>query len=238
MIDEAAEIVKGIVESIDSSIVGSYNSATGLTEFCNTKWARKGKVISKSGEEFLIDQIEYDQEIEASYLGSTIPSPELDGIIDLPSPFFISGTKIAVNNEWTKADNDLTKKTPIIWLLETMRERIFGRGDVRDREMELRIFFLDETNVAQFLTEDHRREVVFPMQKLVEEFIAAIGKDRRFRTIEDYSIRTFSRFGVEQEGGMFQNILDANLSGVELIITLTKYKAGCDPKCNGLVYLN
>jgi hypothetical protein len=232
MIDEVADIVKGIVESMDSSIVGSFNSISGNTDFCETKWARKGKVISQAGEEFLIDSIEYDQEIEASYLGGIIPAPDLNGVIELPAPFFISGTKLAANREWTIADIDLTAKTPIIWLLETMRERFFGKGDARDREMELRIFFLDETNVAQFLTEDHRREVVYPMQKMVDEFIRVIGLDRNFKTIEDYSIRTFSRFGVEQDNGMIQNILDANLSGVELIISLTKYKGNCNPKCN------
>jgi hypothetical protein len=42
-------------------------------------------------------------------------------------------------------------------------------------------------------------------------------------------MKTFSRFGVEQENGMFQNILDANLSGVELNLSLTKFKANC--KC-------
>jgi len=232
MIDEVADIVKGIVESMNSSIIGTYNPGSGNTNFCETKWARKGKVISMAGEEFLIDSIEYDQEIEASYLGSLMPAPDLNGLIDLPAPFFISGTKLAANREWTIADIDLTAKTPIIWLLETMRERFFGKGDAREREMELRIFFLDETNVAQYLTEDHRREVVYPMKKMVDEFIRAIAADRNFKTIEDYSIRTFSRFGVEQDNGMIQNILDANLSGVELSIAITKYKGNCNPKCN------
>ena len=52
---------------------------------------------------------------------------------------------------------------------------------------------------------------------------------RQFKVIEDFELITFSRFGVEQQTGMFQNILDANLSGVELRITLTMYKANC--KC-------
>jgi hypothetical protein len=231
MIDEVADIVKGIVESMDSSIYGTY-IGSGNIEFCETKWARKGKILSKGSEEFLINSIEYDQEINVSYLGELIPAPDLGGLIDLPAPFFISGTKLAANREWTIADIDLTAKTPIIWLLETMRERFFGKGDAREREMELRIFFLDETNVAQYLTEDHRREVVYPMKKMVDEFIRAIAADRNFKTIEDYSIRTFSRFGVEQDNGMIQNILDANLSGVELSISITKYKGNCNPKCN------
>jgi hypothetical protein len=233
MIDEVADIVKGLVESMDSTIIGEWDGNKTLS--CETKWARKGKKVAASGEEFLITGIEYDVEMTSTYLGSTIPAPDLDGVINLPSPFFISGTKLATNREWTIATNDLTAKTPIIWLLETLRERRFGKGDVRDREMELRLFFLDETNVEQYYTEDHRREVVYPMQKMVDEFIRTVERNRNFKTIEDYTIRSFSRFGVEQDNGMFQNILDANLSGVELNITLTKYKVNCNVACNKLV---
>lgn len=230
MIDEAADIVKGIVDSMDSTIIGKVNNALGKNTFCETKWARKGKRIQNLDTGFVFNMIyvQPDEYIDAVPIGAgTFGS----GLYELPKPYFISGTKLAANREWTIAGNDLTAKTPIIWLLETIRERFFGRGDARDREMELRLFFLDETNVAQFYTEDHRREVVYPMQKMVDEFIATIGRNRNFKTIEDYSIRSFSRFGVEQDNGMFQNILDANLSGVELNITLTKYKANCNPNC-------
>lgn len=229
MIDEVAHIVEELVAQMDTTIDGVYNSVTDNTDYCKTKWARKGKQISSSGEPFLISEISYDEYITPTYIGSTIPAPELNGVTELPQPFFISGTKLATNREWTIAGNDVTKKTPIIWLLETIRERTFGRGSSIDREMELRLFFLDETNIVDFYTEDHRREVVYPMQQLVREFIRTVEADRKFKTIEDYTMKTFSRFGVEKDNGVFKNVLDANLSGVELILTLTKYKANC--KC-------
>jgi hypothetical protein len=67
------------------------------------------------------------------------------------------------------------------------------------------------------------------MEQLSNAFIDVIKSDRAFETIENYEVITFSRFGVEQQNGMFKNILDANLSGVELRITLKKYKQNC--KC-------
>jgi hypothetical protein len=229
MIDEVAHIVEELVGKMDTTIEGVYNISTGNTDYCDTKWARKGKKISSSGDVFTISAIDYNNFITPTYNGVVMPTPELNGVTQLPLPFFISGTKLATNREWTIAGKDVTKKTPIIWLLETMTERNFGRGSSLDREMQLRIFFLDETNIVNFYTEDHRREVVYPMQQLVREFIRTIEADRRFKTIEDYTMKTFSRFGVEKDNGVFQNILDANLSGVELIITLTKYKENC--KC-------
>jgi hypothetical protein len=229
MIDEISHIVEQLVMDMDCTISGEYNALSGNTDYCKTKWARKGKQITIPGELFLIDSIDYNKFITPIYLGSTIPAPELDGITTLPKPFFISGTKLATNREWTIAGNDVMAKTPIIWLLETIREREFGRGSSIKREVELRLFFLDETNIVDFYTEDHRREVVYPMQQLVAEFIRTVEADRRFKTLEDYTMKTFSRFGVEKDNGVFQNVLDANLSGVELIITLTQYKENC--KC-------
>ena len=73
MIDEAADIVKRIVDSMDSTIIGQWDG--DYTISCETKWARKGKIVSQAGEEFLINSIEYDQEISATYIGSTIPAP-------------------------------------------------------------------------------------------------------------------------------------------------------------------
>ena len=65
------------------------------------------------------------------------------------------------------------------------------------------------------------------MSRLAELFMEVINNDRTFETIDDYELVTFSRFGVETDRGMFENILDANLSGVELRLTLGKYNANC-----------
>ena len=62
------------------------------------------------------------------------------------------------------------------------------------------------------------------MSLLAEEFVKVIENDRQFLTLEEYDVINFTRFGTEQENGYFQNILDANLSGVELRIKLSKYK--------------
>lgn len=225
--DEITEIVGGLVSQINGQITGELDPMTGLNLFCNTKWARKGKVITSGSDSFRINEIIYDDYIVAQSI--PIGTPFNGGTYDLPTPFYISGTRLATDREWTLAASNLMNKTPIIWLLETIEEQRFGRGDSREFETSLRIFFLDETNIKDFYTKDHRHEVVLPMQKLVGEFLNVVNEDRRFKTVEEYKLKTFSRFGVEQENGMFQNILDANLSGVELNVTLTKFKQNC--KC-------
>ena len=227
MTNEISNIIKELVLSIDNTIFGTFDEDSGKTFFCNTKWARIGKEITNEGGDiFLITDIEPNEWIIAEHVGG---ANDLDGLIYLPEPYWITGTKLAANMEWTKGNASVLNKTPLIWLVELIRYRKYGRESTVNFESDLRLFFLDETNVTQFYTADHRDNVVYPMEQLVNEFIEVIKANKSFETIENYEVITFSRFGVEQQNGMFKNILDANLSGVELRINLRKYKQNC--KC-------
>jgi len=223
---EASEYIRGLVESIDNSIIGSYDDATQKTFVCNTKWARVGKIVTDSFDrEFRIIEIGYDEYIKAEPLNGG----ELDGTFYLKNPFFITGTKRATNMEWNLADSNLENKLPLIWLLEVISETGYGKGSAVEKDIDVRLFFLDETDPSQYYTKDHREQVVIPMQKLMIELLAVIEQNRLYKTVENYRYKTFSRFGVEQETGVVQNVLDANLSGVALEVTLTRYKENC--KC-------
>jgi hypothetical protein len=221
MIQDISQFIKAIVDNMDNTIVGKYDEVEEKTFSCSTKWARAGKEITDEFDTpFVISEVVTDE---------YIVSDTADGILSLPKPYFIGGTRTAANREWTISESDLTKKTPIIWLLQDIRYIQYGRESVYDWESEVRIFFLDETDVTNFYTFDHIDNVVYPMSRLATEFIKTINKDRAYKTLETWEIINFTRFGVEEQSGYFQNILDANLSGVELRITLMRYKNNC--KC-------
>jgi hypothetical protein len=223
---DISEIIADLVSQIDTTITGSYNTGTGLTDYCDTKWARVGKIIADDlGNEYQITEVNTNESLAVVQLSG--PATALDGLTFLNAPYYQGGTKLAANREWTISTTDLTAKTPLIWLLEIIRLQKFGRSDVREFDTDLRLFFLDETNVKDFYTEDHRREVVKPMTFLAESFLDVVRQNRQFQTIDNYTLVTFSRFGVETDQGVLENILDANLSGVELQFTLTKYKENC-----------
>jgi hypothetical protein len=224
---EASEYVKDLVTKIDNTIQGSYDPLTGRTLVCNTKWARVGKVVKDAEDrEYLVTELVTDSYLVATPL---IGETNLSGLIYLPDLFFITGTKRATNTEWTIADANLSNKLPLVWLLEVISETGFGKMSAVEKEMDLRLFFLDETDPSQYYTADHREQVVKPMQKLMLEFIKVVEIERTYKPIENYRFKTFSRFGVENDKGMLQNILDANLSGVSLEVTLSRYKQKC--KC-------
>lgn len=225
MIKEISEVVKNLVYGVDNTITGKYDINTGRTFVCETKWIRIGKIVADSqGREFLISAVENDEYVVAS---SLIGNVNLDGIIYLSIPYWLTGTKISANREWTIADNNLIEKTPIVWLLELIKYKNLGKESSIEFETQLRLFILDETNVTNFYVADHRLQVVLPMENLADEIIKHINTQRNFKTIYEYEIISFSRFGTEDENGMMKNILDANLSGVELSFKLVKYKQNC-----------
>jgi hypothetical protein len=233
MITDVADVVGTLVQSIDYTLTGELNVDVlpNVWVTCNLKWARVGKIVIDpvTGNSFTIVEILENEGLILEALPTNPTNEPAGNMLLLPNPFYLSGTKIAANSEWSKVSNSLMAKTPVVWLLELIRFKSYGRESTIDFESDLRLFFLDETNVTQFYTSDHRSNVVSPMTELASEFINTVGSLRQYKTVDQYEIITFSRFGVEQDQGVFKNILDANLSGVELRLTLTKYKQNC--KC-------
>ena len=226
MTKEITSVIGKLVEKINNVCIGEYDASTGRTMICDTKYLRVGKqVLNEANDRYMVTKVEEDEYIEVAPVLDG--QPDLEGKIILPDPFYISGTKMATNREWTISTSDMTSKTPLAWLLELIRIEKFGRESTIDWQSDIRMFFLDETDITNYYTKDHRDNVVEPMSRLADLFMKVIDEDRSFETILDYELITFSRFGVETDRGMFENILDANLSGVELRLSLAKYKANC-----------
>jgi len=227
MTNEVSNIIKSLCTSLDVTVFGVYDSNADKTYICNTKWMKVGQIVEDSNDEkYRILTIEYNEWVTWEPVDPNNQN-DLEGVITLPTPYWITGTQLAANREWTISSPNLSAKLPLVWLLEVLRMRKYGMESTYDFDADVRMFFLDETNVLQYYTEDHRNNVMYPMEKLCEEFLNVVNEDVRFVRYDDYELITFSRFGTERTDGMFANILDANLSGVELRIRLIKYKANC-----------
>tara|TARA_R110000751_G_scaffold73709_2_gene149079 strand:+ start:1976 stop:2641 length:666 start_codon:yes stop_codon:yes gene_type:complete len=219
MIKDISNFIEELVQGIDSTLIGKYDPINEYTTLCDSKYSRKGKYVTDiSDNKFLISDLDPDKWIKAG---------DATGVLKLPDPYFLSGTRISANREWTISTEDLTKKTPIVWLLSDIRYFQYGRDSAFDWESEIRIFFLDEGDAVNYYSADYISNVVYPMSRLAELFIDSVKKNRKYKTLDQWEIINFTRFGTEDQSGYVQNIIDANLSGVELRISLTKYKENC-----------
>ena len=146
---EASEYIQSLVSNIDNTLEGKYDAVSGKTFICNTKWARVGKVITDVfNRKFTVTEIVYDEYLIAEPISGG--AEVLDGTCYLSNPFFITGTKKATNMEWTLADSNLNNKLPLVWLLEIISETGYGRGSLIEKDIETRLFFLDETDPSQY----------------------------------------------------------------------------------------
>jgi len=223
---EVGVLFEEIVSRMNTSLeFSSYLDKTFYT--CDTKWLRVGKMITGKNaiggdETATITAITKDESF-------TIDNENLIDLPNCPAPFSIVGTRLATNMEWTKATNNMFDKTPLIWLVESHNEKVYGEDSSIERDMTMKVVFVDETDIVNYSTTAHRINVVEPMLELQAEFVKVINKMPTYKKITDFSRDTFSRFGVETEQGMMKNILDANLSGIVVSFSVSKYKDPC--KC-------
>jgi len=218
-------IFKELIDKIDVSINfdSSVVSGSEVTFFTsNTKWLRLGKTIK--GKNAFNNVIEAKIISINKNVSFTLNNINIVKEIQAPKPFVITGTKMAVNMEWTKKSNFSKDKTPITWLLDSYTEKEFGKESSIERDIVAKIFFLDETDIKNYLTEDHKEQVIDPMTYLKDMFLKIINKNPIFKAYNDVDVRFFTKFGTENENGYIKNIIDANLSGLLLEITLSKYK--------------
>ena len=219
-------LIDEIVDKIDTSInVTSYSNKRFYT--CNTKWIRVGKIVFGKTSGGADASSVVTSVVKNTYF--EIESATLVKSVRCPLPFVITGTKLATNIEFTKKDNNLLNKTPLIWLLENHSEKIYGIDSSIERDLEMTILFLDETDVLNYYTKDHRLQVTEPMIALQEEFEKVINNFALYKRLISFNRKVFSRFGTETENGMYKNILDANLSGTIITYSVSKYKDAC--KC-------
>lgn len=227
---DVSEIFEEIVNAIDNSIsINSMSVVNGKLRVytCDTKWLRIGKKVSGKV---------LGGSIVSSFVTALVTDTyfELDNVnivsdILIPKPTAMFGTRTATNNEWNLKTANLMDKTPIIWCLELVNELHYGFESSLERDIEMKVFFLDETDILNYYTKDHRTQVVKPMIALAHAFKEVIDKNALMKRIVNFNVLGFSRFGTESVTGMIENILDANLSGASVQFNLSKYKDGC--KC-------
>jgi len=192
---------------------------------CDIKWARIGKyVIDEIGVFYNILEIDYN--LNLITVKNSFES--LTGLLYVPYYFY--GTPIQVNSEWGAVTKIEVNKIPFIWLIEPLNENTFGRDNSLERTSEIRLLFVDGRFVTNWKVKDIHEFRIQSLLNMVEQFKESVNANRIFQRVTDYRVKTLTKLGSESEQGFLKNILDANLTAVELRFTLPIYKV-YDCKC-------
>lgn len=184
---------------------------------CRTYWLDTLEEVTINEVVFPVASVVNDVSITVT--SATVPD---NTIITIPNPFFYSGTIIQSNNEISNSSKDVSARTPMAYLYRDIEDTFLPADSVIERETPIRLFFLNEENFEDFTSEVNSETVLEPMRQMAYYFVDEIlKKNKQIGKIdENYNIRDYSKFGVDNISGYTQNIFNDQYSGVELSITL------------------
>lgn len=220
-------VEQDIVDKMDRNVTVKLIAGNDVTT-CGVKWAAVNKVVQDgNGTDFTVTAVNYDTDVItlADATGFT-------GNMVLQKPYFFVGTPMATNAEWKKASSNEFLKTPFIWMVEPTPERFDYSGASIERESDIRLEFLDSNNVTDWITKQTHDFKLQSLYNMYEEFVNAIEANPIFQTdlFVAATVRNLTKFGTESASGFESNIIDANLTGLDVRMTLPIIKLyGC--KC-------
>tara|TARA_R110002153_G_scaffold209897_1_gene362497 strand:+ start:12947 stop:13660 length:714 start_codon:yes stop_codon:yes gene_type:complete len=231
MIKETVDIVEELISQLDivvkfKSIVDNGDS-TYTIETCNTGYlfpcyefkidGVDYKVINEIGKDFIFNE-------RFTIKGNIVPTTTE---ITLDSLKYYHGTVIATKEELSRKELS-SDKFPMAFLLEIIEDDFNNKDDSRvDRNSQLRLFFLSETDENNWTTNEHYEFSIKPMRNLLYKFIAHLNDSNLIGKIDSYKATNHAKFGVylSSKGGHTQRIFNDKLSGVELGIDLPILKS-------------
>lgn len=212
------DIMDDFIASLDlSGPVLSY-SDNGVNTTINvekTYHVRRKMLVVIDGMSYEVVSVVNNTSIEVV---GVIPSPSN---YTVPSPKYFHGTPLMTNSHIVGARH--SDKVPMVYLYEILREKEKNPGSNIVRESDLRLFFLDSANFAEWDTDDHYSQRLLGLNNLVDAFITAARANKCcFHLFETDFIRVnHANWGVYVDGqGHKQRIFDDDLTGVELSFTL------------------
>jgi len=226
---ELPDILTSIVADIPLAMTittQQTDSYTGniLLEVCDLKWSEIGRNVTIDSVEYIIEDIDYDNNIMTVSNADGIPI--ITTAFDLYAPFFFYGTPIAMTND-LMAIKDSVSKTPLIYLILNYNETTYSDPeDIKDRDADCKLLFLTQANYQEWVTAEFFDRSIKPMSRLRQNFIKQLQDDNRFDMIDkSYGDENQVRFGIYQQNkGVEKNLLQDQLSGNRMDITLTIYK--------------
>ena len=224
--DQVVDIIESFINNISFAqdvISHSDNGINTTIEVADIYHARAKLIIDVDGSDYEVVSVTEPGTIVVS---GVIADPL---ILTLPDPYYFHGTPYATNSHLSSIE-DWRNKTPFIYLLEIIRESFQGPESVIEREADIRLFFLDNANFADWTTDQHYTLVINGQRRLLEKIVYEMKRYYRFGLIENYDIYSHAKFGVYTDmQGHTNSVFDEELSGVELRINLPiLYELKCE----------
>lgn len=237
---DTVEIVRNLVAAltpiflIDAAVL--LTATTYRLETFDTFWLRPFKTITIDGKQYQITDFVINESITIKDVTLAAGIPTVMSF-PIPAPNFFHGTPVMMNNEHSrnKAAKD---KTPFIWLQEVLEETaIDDRRSAFGRTSSPRIFFMDQSKLDDWTSEQHKVNAIEPARQMTELFFANIRADRSmFGEIKNYKSTNRANWGkFLADKGNIKLLVNQNVSGVETFFDFEMTKKACDRRLSGII---
>lgn len=221
MTDIVDIVEQEIVNKMDN-ILSVVTSSTNTVTVCSAKWVRIGKVLTDSdSNEYTITDVNYSTNtitLNTNFIGE-------NDFVTIERPYYFHGTPLVTSEEWGAFTNNEENKTPFVWLIEPVVERLEGRESSRLGEFELVCYFVDGRDHVNWTNDNIHEKRSNILYAMANEFVDTIERNPIFpRLANRGQLRNLAKFGRETQQGFVENILDAQLTALELRLTLPIYK--------------
>lgn len=222
------EIVLKIDASIKVKTASALNGTLQTLTFCNQKYLRLFDILVNKQTDIGYAIQSNDGTNVVINVNDPLEIVKKGDVLHIPIPFYHRGTPRALNSIWNDLSDDERNKLPAIWLLNPVDEAWKSYGDI-GRIADIMLFFMCEADFEKDLTKDLRKKNVLPMLALAKEVERAIERNKKwFNPLNGYKTRDYSVFGTEDKNGMIKNIIDSDLSGLSMAMSLEILKENCN----------
>jgi len=224
-VDFIDDIVSSMTPTINIDSVVNNGDGTQTITTCDTYWIRKYLVVT-------INSVNYQVSAFVKDTSITIPVSPLVTVTSfvLQAPYYFHGSPMDVNTEHVKI-KDSENKYPLIYLVEVLTDNHYDELDSRDKDMNLRMFFLDSFNSKNDEVNGHFINVIKPLNASLDYFVELL-KASALTLPFSYNVTNRVKVGVYTANkGNESKIFNDPLDGVEFVGTVTVRKSN-ECKCN------
>jgi hypothetical protein len=223
-VDYIETIVDSMTPTITIDSVVDNGDGTQTLTTCDTYWIRQYLTVTIDGTDYEVSSFVKDTSI-------TIPSATLvtASSFTLTAPYYFHGYVMQVNNEWIIQKND-DNKYPLVYLVEPMTDSYYDEEDSKDKDMNLRLFFLDSFASKNDEVDAHYINRIVPLNASVDYFVDLL-KESPITLPFSYDTTNRIKVGTNTVNeGTTAEIFSDSLDAVEFVGTVTTLKSN-DCKC-------
>lgn len=223
-VDFIEDIVSQMTPTITIDSVVDNGDGTQTLSVCDTYWIRKYLDITIDGVEYSVSSFVKDTSI-------TIPSTTLVTVdsFTLTAPYYFHGSPMQVNNEFLIQKQD-ANKYPLVYLVESLTDSYYDEENALEKDMGLRIFFLDSFANKNDEVDAHYTNVIVPLNASLNYFVEKL-KGSSYTLPFSYDVINRVKVGIYTTNqGNTSQIFEDPLDGVEFVSTVSVLR-GYECKC-------